>query len=332
MPDRKPTMPDRKHTMPDRKADHAGRKAEENAMSQAAVSRPTDPVYASPTDVTAYGEYTIKRDDSRPLYRFGGRITADGSSGYRAEPGRYHIYSGWFCPWAQRVLLQRALNGLEDVVTVSYMDGTRDARGWAFRETYGPDPVNGFTLLRDAYEATETGFDGHVSVPTLWDRVTGRVVSNDFVGVGLDLATQFGQWSNGADLYPERLRAEIDELDTWIGPAVNQGAHRAARDEQARAALLDAFARLDARLADAAYLVGGQLTEADVRLWVTLVRYRGRTADLGALPPLTDYPRLWSYARALYRLPAFRATTDFATFTEPAAVLPGWETAPAGQA
>ncbi|MBL7491033.1 glutathione S-transferase C-terminal domain-containing protein [Frankia sp. AgB1.9] len=301
-------------------------------MSEAPViSRTTEPAYASPTDVATHGPYTIRRDpaDTRPLYRFTGRITADGSSGFPAEPGRYHLYSGWFCPWAQRVLLQRALHGLEDVISLSYVDNTRDARGWGFRETYGPDPVNGFTLLRDAYDATEPGFDGHVSVPTLWDRETRQVVSNDFVSLGIDVATQFGQWSTGADTYPEHLRAEIAELDGWIGPAVNQGTHRAAHDEAVRATLLDAFARLDARLADADYLVGGQLTEADVRLWVSLVRYRGRVGDLATLPPLSDYPRLWAYARALYQLPAFRATTDFSTFSEPAAVLTDWDVAPA---
>jgi len=155
------------------------------------------------------------------------------------------ITSTPFCPWAQRITLQIALNGLEDVIGVSYVDNSRDARGWAFRETNGPDPVNGFTLLRDAYELTEPGFDGHVSVPTLWDRETGRVVSNDYVSLGTDIATQFRTWSNGADTYPELLRAEIADLGSWIGPAVNRGTHQATRDDAARATLLDAFARLD---------------------------------------------------------------------------------------
>ena len=128
--------------------------------------------YASPVDTETYGAYRINRvpGDERPLYRFTGRVTADGSSGFRAEPGRYHIYAGWFCPWAQRTTIERALHGLEDVVSVSYVDDARDGRGWAFREHHGADPVNGFELLRDAYNATEPDFDGHVSVPTLWDR------------------------------------------------------------------------------------------------------------------------------------------------------------------
>ena len=186
---------------------------------------------ASAVDTERFGEYRIiqQPDDPRPLYRFEGRISNDGSTPYAAEAGRYHIYSGWFCPWAQRVTIAHALAGLEDVISVSYVDGERDARGWAFRAKYGPDPVNGFTLLRDAYEATEPGFDGHVSVPTLWDRVTGRVVSNQFRTIGIDLATQFGALATAViDTYPADLADEIEELDAWIGPNVNKGVHAAA--------------------------------------------------------------------------------------------------------
>ncbi|MFE7492561.1 glutathione S-transferase C-terminal domain-containing protein [Kitasatospora sp. NPDC057541] len=288
-------------------------------------------VYAGPVDTAAHGEYRITRapGDERPLYRFTGRITANGSSGFKAEPGRYHVYAGWFCPWAQRVTIQLALNGLEDVVSVSYVDGERDGRGWAFRETHGPDPVNGFTLLREAYDRTEPGFDGHVSVPTLWDRHTGRVVSNDFTHIGIDLATQFGEWSNGADTYPEDLRTEIDALDAELHLAVNHGVGAAAGTDEAglaaRAVLLDAFAKLDVRLAEHRYLLGDRLTEADVRLWVTLVRYDARSNhDRSINPGLAEYPHLWAYARDLYRLEAFNRTTDFATFTLPGAQLPDW--------
>ena len=289
------------------------------------------PRYADAVDTAAHGEYRINRaaGDDRPLYRFTGRITADGSSGFRAEPGRYHLYAGWFCPWAQRVTLERALNGLQDVVSVSYVDGGRDGRGWAFRETHGPDPVNGFTLLREAYEATEPGFDGHISVPTLWDRETGQVVSNDFKGIGIDLATEFGQWSNGADLYPQALRPQIEELDTWLGPVVNQGVSAAGGTgpaaEAARTALLAAFAELDTRLGSERYLLGDRLTEADVRLWVTLARYDvAANASRAINPGLAEYPNLWAYARDLRQQAAFGETTDFTTFTAPGATLPDW--------
>jgi glutathione S-transferase/putative glutathione S-transferase len=152
-------------------------------MSQASESRPG---YASPVDFGQYGHYGQGRGFDagqafqRPRYQFRGRITADGSSGYRAEPGRYHLYIAWGCPWAQRTAIVRKLKGLEDVVSLSYVDDQRDGRGWAFRERRGADPVNGFTLLADAYQATEPGYDGHVSVPVLWDRETGKVVSNNF--------------------------------------------------------------------------------------------------------------------------------------------------------
>ncbi|GAA1843755.1 glutathione S-transferase C-terminal domain-containing protein [Microlunatus capsulatus] len=287
--------------------------------------------FAGPVDTERYGEYRVTRrpDDPRPLYRFTGRLSSDGSTPFHAEPGRYHLYAGWFCPWAQRVVLQVAANGLlaapggEGALSVSYVDDARDARGWAFRETHGPDPVNGFTLLRDAYEATEPGFDGHVSVPTLWDTTTGRVVSNDYTTLGIDIATQFGgsRWP-GVDTYPVHLREEIEALDAWVGPAVNQGAGRARGQgpaaEQARVELRGAFDRLDALLVDRSFLVGHGLTEADFRLWVSLARYDVQTNATGEVgPPLSAWPELARYAGWLADLPAFRATTRWASFTAP---------------
>jgi putative glutathione S-transferase len=266
---------------------------------------------AGPVDTTTHGEYRINRrpDDPRPLYRFTGRITDAGP--YTPDAGRYHLYAGWFCPWSQRTTIARALAGLEDVVSVSYVDNARDGRGWAFREQYGPDPVNGFTLLRQAYEATEPDFDGHVSVPALWDRETGRLVSNDFTTIGIDFATRFRAVAEPtADTYPADRREEIEELDAWLGPAVNRGIHAADRT-----ALLDAFATLDERLAGRRYLTGPALTEADIRLWVSLVRYDGS---------LAGFPHLWAYARDLYTIPAFRDTTDFSSFTTPGTAVPDW--------
>ena len=196
-------------------------------------------------------------------YRFEGRISADGSTPFAAEAGRYHIYSGWFCPWAQRVTIVHELAGLQDVVSLSYVDGKRDARGWAFREANGPDPVNGFTLLRQAYDATEPGFDGHVSVPTLWDRTTGTVASNQFKTIGIDLATQFRAFATPSiDTYPAALADRhrgARRLDRTGGQQGRQRRRaRAPAGRAARAALLDAFAELDRRLAGDRFLLGEQ--------------------------------------------------------------------------
>lgn len=279
---------------------------------------------ATGVDTAAYGEYRIP-DTPGPLLRFTGRITDEGD--FTARPFRYHVYGGWFCPWSQRVAITRALAGLEDIVGMSYVDDARDGRGWAFRERYGPDPVNGFTLLRDVYEATEEGFDGHVCVPALWDRASTRLVSNDCHDIGIDLATRFRHLAEPVvETYPQPLRERIEELDRWLGPAVNHGAGAAGSPGAARTALLDAFERLDGRLSRSRFLLGDDLTEADIRLWVTLVRYDvGVNADRAVNPGLHVYPHLWSYARELYRIPAFHDTTDFATFSRPGAIRPDWD-------
>src|SRR6266700_5716959 len=196
----------------------------------------TAPV-ASPVDFTEYGDYTAKTPPSadgafvRPMYPFQGRVTADGSSRFPAEAGRYHLYVSLACPWAHRSVIVRVLMGLEEVVSLSVVDPVRDGRGWAFRDGpgHGPDPVNGFTLLREAYEATEPGYDGHISVPVLWDRETSQIVSNNFPDITIDLGTQFGAWAEpGVDLYPRPLRAEIDALNERVYTGVNNAPYRVA--------------------------------------------------------------------------------------------------------
>lgn len=295
-------------------------------MAQTTESAPR---YASPVDYDTYGPYGPGRgfdkgsSFQRPRYRFQGRITADGSSGYPAEPGRYHLYIGWGCPWAQRTAIVRKLKALEDVVSLSYVDDERDGRGWAFRERRGPDPVNGFAFLEEAYEATEPGYDGHISVPVLWDRETKRIVSNNFPDITIDLGTQFDVWGDPeVDLYPVELRPEIDALNERVYADVNNAPYRVAgattREdyEELRHRMIAMLDELDGRLADRRFLFGDRITEADVRLWPTLARF-----DLGYNPMakvsergLVDFPNLWPYARDLYGLPAFRETTDFSVF------------------
>ncbi|MGH3391755.1 MAG: glutathione S-transferase family protein [Actinomadura sp.] len=298
-------------------------------MTQSSTESMRTPRHASPVDYETYGPYGPGNGFekgtafNRPRYPFQGRITADGSSGFRAEPGRYHLYISWGCPWAQRTAIVRKLKGLEDVVSLSYVDDQRDSRGWAFRERRGADPVNGFTLLREAYEATEPGFSGHISVPVLWDRRTRAIVSNDFPDITIDLGTQFEEWGDRTvRLYPEELRPEIDALNERVYATVNNGTYRVAGAtneadyEELRHALLDTFEHLEERLAGRRFLFGDRLTEADVRLWPTLARF-----DLGYNPlakvserRLADFPNLWGYARDVYQRPAFRETTEFAAF------------------
>jgi putative glutathione S-transferase len=289
---------------------------------------------ASPVDFDTFGDYgDHQRGGVRPraasggkyvraAYPFRGRITADGSSGYPAEPGRYHLYISWACPWAQRTAIVRKLLGLQDVISLSAVDPVRDGRGWAFREGagHGLDPVNGFAFLREAYEATEPGYRGHISVPVLWDTGTARIVSNNFPDITIDLDTQFGQWADpSARLYPAELRPEIDAICDVIYTGVNNGVYRAgfAGTQQAyHEAVTELFAVLDTlehRLAGQRYLVGDSLTEADVRLWVTLARFDCvyYSHFKASIRRLTDYQNLWAYARDLYSRPAFRETTNF---------------------
>ena len=288
---------------------------------------------ASPVDFAAFGDYGDFRPRKAPpggqpgefvraAYPFRGRITADGSSGHPAEPGRYHLYISWACPWASRAAIVRDLLGLQDVISLSAVDPVRDGRGWAFRagDGYGLDPVNGFALLREAYEATEPGYDGHVSVPVLWDKLAGRIVSNNFPDITLDLDTQFGAWADPAyDLYTEPLRPQIDQLNDLIYTTVNNGVYRAgfATTQQAyHDAVTRLFGTLDdleERLAGQRYLLGDTITEADVRLYVTLARFDAvyYSHFKCNLRRITDYPSLWGYARDLYALPAFRRSTRF---------------------
>lgn len=296
------------------------------------------PAVAGPVDFDAYGDYGDYRRprgsaDSAPKpaaagefvrapYPFRGRITADGSSGFPAQAGRYHLYISWACPWAQRSAIVRRLLGLENVISLSVVDPVRDGRGWAFREGdgHGPDPVNGFAFLREAYDRTEPGYDGHISVPLLWDRQAGRIVSNNFPDITIDLDTQFGQWADpAADLYPPARREQIDEINATVYERVNNGVYRCgfAGTQQAYheavTALFGTLDELEERLASRRYLTGDTLTEADVRLWVTLARFDSvyYSHFKASIRRLTDYPNLWAYARDLYSRPAFRETTNF---------------------
>ena len=253
---------------------------------------------------------------------FTDRVTADGASGFPVEAGRYHLIVSLACPWAHRSVIVRRLLGLTDHVSMTVVDPIRDERGWRF--TLGPDgrdPVSGAEFLSELYEATDPSFRGRWTVPTLWDRKTRRVVSNDYPQLSLDFDTEWrALHAPGApDLYPEALREEIDAVNAVVYADVNNGVYRCgfAAGQQAYEQAYDRlFARLDwlsARLTGQRYLVGGQLTEADVRLFTTLVRfdavYHGHFKCNRT--KLTEMPVLWAYARSLYQTPGFGDTVDF---------------------
>jgi putative glutathione S-transferase len=276
----------------------------------------TRPQFPSETD--ARGAFV------RQPNAFTHRITADGSSGYRAEAGRYHLYVSLACPWAHRSIIVRKVLGLDDVVTMSVVDPIRDERGWAFREspdgTYGPDPIRGFNFLSEAYLATDPAFHGRWTVPAVWDRQTDRIVTNDYPVLSTDLATQFRAFaSTDLDLYPAELRAEIDALNQFIFEHVNNGVYRAgfaasqAAYEEAFDALFAALEQLEKRLGGSRYLMGARLTEADIRLFTTLVRFDAvyYVHFKCNLRRLVDYPNLWAYARDLYQTPGFGETVNF---------------------
>ncbi|WP_406289592.1 glutathione S-transferase C-terminal domain-containing protein [Embleya sp. NBC_00896] len=265
--------------------------------------------YASPVDLDTYGAYAV----SDPQYPFIGRL---GDPDFPEEAGRYHLYLSHGCPWAHIAAIVRHARGLTEVISASYVDEERDGRGWAFRERFGPDPVNGFTLLRDAYEATRPGYTGHISVPTLWDRAGHRIVANAYNDIPNNLATAFEGFADpaAADLYAEDLREAIDTTDTDFATAARRGGLWTSEEGET----INTLERSDAHLADKRYLFGNRFTLSDIRFWVKLLRfpetYRAAIAQDGRT--LVDYPNLWGYARDLYTRPEFRATTDLAVQAE----------------
>jgi putative glutathione S-transferase len=259
----------------------------------------------------------------RQPYSIRDRFSADGSSAFPAEAGRYHLYVSLACPWAHRAIIVRRLLGLDDIISMSVVDPIRDERGWAFRDgpDHSRDPVNGFKFLSEAYLSTDPAYSGRYIVPCIWDRQTHRLATNNFPDITIDFETQFAAFhrQGAPDLYPVRLRAEIDAINAVIYEDVNNGVYKAgfATTQAAYEEAFDAiFARLDwleEKLARQRFLVGGEITEADVRLFTTLVRfdavYHGHFKC--NLRRLVDYSNLWAYARDLFQRPGFGETVNF---------------------
>jgi putative glutathione S-transferase len=267
------------------------------------------------TETSRAGEFV------RQPNAFAGRVTADGSSGYPVESGRYHLIVSLACPWAHRSVIVRGLLGLAEHVSMTVVDPIRDERGWRFGlSPGGRDPVSGAEYLAELYTATDPGYRGRWTVPTLWDTTTRRVVSNDFPQLTLDFETEWRALHRpGApDLYPADLRDEIEAVNKVVYADVNNGVYRCgfATDQGAyEAAYHRLWSRLDwlaDRLAGQRYLAGDRLTEADIRLFTTLVRfdavYHGHFKC--NRHKLTELPVLWAYARDLFQTPGFGDTVD----------------------
>lgn len=284
---------------------------------QASQSFPAGPAAGGFT--TRPGQYSTVGRGAAELTR---RISHDGSTGFLAEPGRYFLYASPACPWSQRALIVRRLLGLDRVIGLSTTDPVPAELGWQFpAETGGRDPLTGARYLSELYLATDPGYSGRVSLPLLWDVRTRRIVTNDFAQITIQLETEFSAFCRpGApDLYPVTQRGEIDAVAALIYHAVNTGVYRAglattqADYEEAFDAVFATLDALEERLGRRRFLLGGQLTEADVRLFPTLARFDAVYYLLCKcnLHRLADYPHLWGYARDLYQQPGFGDTTDF---------------------
>ncbi|PFG34591.1 glutathione S-transferase family protein [Sanguibacter antarcticus] len=269
------------------------------------------------------GVYSIPGQEfSRDTTYITTRITADGRDGFPVEPGRYRLVAARACPWANRTIIVRRLLGLDDVLSLGLTGPTHDKNSWTFDlDPDGLDPVLGIERIQEAYLARDPHYPRGITVPVIVDTTTGKVVTNDYAQMTLDLSTEWREHHRpGApDLYPEHLRAEMDPIMRRIYTEVNNGVYRCGF-AGSQEAYDDAYDRLwtaldwlEDRLATRRFLVGDTLTEADVRLFTTLVRfdavYHGHFKCNRS--KLTEMPVLWAYARDLFQTPGFGDTVDF---------------------
>ena len=254
-------------------------------------------------------------------------VTADGSpgptgeGGFKAEAGRYHLYVAASCPWAHRTLIFRVLKGLEDMISISVVNPITAGDGWTFHPGHGviPDPVNDAEYFYEVYIASNPNYTGLVTVPTLWDKRQGTLVSNESSEIIRMFNSAFDDLgAKEGDYYPEALRPGIDEINEIVYATINNGVYRtgfATSDEAYTAAynkLFDALNLVEERLSRTRYLVGEQITEADWRLFTTIIRF-----DAAYYGPfkcnkrrIIDYPNMWAYLRELYQAPGVAETVD----------------------
>jgi glutathionyl-hydroquinone reductase len=259
------------------------------------------------------GEFERQEDAFRD------RVSADGSTPFPVEDGRYHLYVSLACPWAHRTLITRILRGLEASVSISVVDPLRDGRGWRFGkgDRIEEDPNEGFQYLSEAYRATNSAWDGRVTVPVLWDKVSKRIVNNSEDDICQMLNNTFPS-SSAVDLFPEDMQESAAELNSLIYEDVNNGVYRAGfagSQSVHQDRVLRLFAALDAledRLRRSRFLLGDRLTETDLRLFCTLVRFDAvyYLHFKCNVKRIVDYPNLWGFTRDVYQFPGISETVN----------------------
>jgi len=262
----------------------------------------------APPAQSGSGEYV------RQTSAFRNQITADGSSGFKAYPGRYHLYVSRACPWCHRTMIYRVLKRLENTISISYVEPAMLDQGWTFSQA---DPLTGAHRIYELYQQADPLFTGRATVPILWDKDTHGIVNNESSDIIRMLNSEFDEITHElTNFYPEALAGEIDEINSRVYDALNNGVYRAGfatnqgAYETAARQVFECLDWLEQRLRQHRYLLGDLITEADWRVFPTLVRFD--TVYYGHfkcnLRRLVDYPALWSYTRELYQIPGIAGT------------------------
>jgi putative glutathione S-transferase len=273
-------------------------------------------------DTQASGGRFVRADSTfRNWVTPDGRAGPSGEGGFAAAPDRYHLYVSLACPWAHRTLILRKLKNLDAAISVSVVSPHMGAAGWTFDESEGStgNAINGATTLADIYRLADPRYTGRVTVPALWDKTRRTIVNNESSEIIRMLNSAFDTFTDAkTDFCPPELRPEIDEVNAFVYRTINNGVYRAgfattqAAYEEAFLALFDALDTIEQRLTSQRYLIGGVITEADIRLFTTLVRFDAVYVGHFKcnLRRIADYPNLSNYLRDLYQTPGFGETVN----------------------
>ena len=268
------------------------------------------------------GHFVRQESQFRHWITKDGQPGPTGGGGFKAEPGRYHLYISYACPWASRVLMMRTLKGLEDMISISIVHPHMLEHGWTFHDYPGviKDPVINADYMYEIYTHVDSNYSGRVTVPVLYDLKQDTIVNNESSDIIRMLTRAFDDLgAKEGDYYPEELRSEIDKMNDFVYPNINNGVYKtgfateqSVYEEEVHH-VFDALDKLEAHLEHHNYLVNDQFTEADIRLFTTLVRfdkvYFGHFKC--NIRQLVDYPNLWEYTRRIYHIPGIKETVNF---------------------